>query len=55
MTMSFEHSKMVMIGNPGYMIDLLKDYGTVTPVSTSADENLLAISVTVNFRCEDIE
>ena len=43
MIMNFELSGMVMIGNAGYMIDLLQDYVTATSLSTPADENLFTI------------
>lgn len=38
MIMNLQHPGIVMIGNPGYMSDLVKEYGESTPMTTPADE-----------------
>ena len=40
MIMNFLHHGVVTIANPGYISDLVKEYGESTPMSTPADENL---------------
>ena len=43
MIMNFQHPGVVTIANPGYMSDLVKEYGESAPMSTPADENLFNV------------
>ena len=41
--MNFQRPGVVTVANPGYMSDLIKEYGESTPMSTPADENLFNV------------
>ena len=43
MIMNFQRPGVVTVANPGYMSDLVKEYGESTPMSTPADENLFNV------------
>ena len=43
MIMNFQRTGVVTVANPGYMSDLVKEYGESTPMSTPADENLFIV------------
>ena len=40
---NFQQPEVVIIGNPGFMIDIMKEYGEVTTSTTPADENLFNV------------
>ena len=43
MIMNFQRPGVVTVANPGYMSDLVKEYGESTPMSTPTDENLFHV------------
>ena len=43
MIMNFQRPGVVTVANPGYISDLVKEYGESTPMSTPTDENLFHV------------
>ena len=43
MIANFQQPGLVVIGNPGFIIDLMKEYGETKLSTTRADENLFNV------------
>ena len=51
MIVNFQQPGVVVIGNPGFMIDLMKEYGEAKISKTPADESNCYYSLIVYYLC----